>query len=278
MTPSIRLSTWLFVPLGLFACNEVSTSNAVPPTPPASCAPQADVPGCGTGQQGYACSGSEAPDDGDNQLVCTSGTPGAPGAALDGGTGLTLYCCIDFAQASSDCWADPSVAGCQGGYGFSCSTLRGPVGVDGGLAPWSPAMADPFLGCRQVTTDDATATATYCCIDPVTPGSCVADSSLGCEGSSVGYTCGGTDTPDAIDSSIVCGSAATNVTGGTGYCCIPFVQQAEGCQKNPDVEGCSSDSYGFSCAIGATPQATQPSLACTAGLSADGQTSYCCTL
>jgi hypothetical protein len=258
---------WVTAPMvmfaGLFACNEVDTNNFTVQTPPASCVPQSDVTGCGSEEMGFACTGTQAPDDGDNELVCKSGSPGPQGT--------TLYCCLAFSQTSTDCWADDSVSGCAGAYGFSCT--GGVAGV-GGV---SPDQADPFLACHELTTS-ATAT-TYCCIDATTPASCAADSMLACSGSSVGYSCAGSSTPDSLDASIVCSVSTTSVTGGAGYCCVAYPQSPDGCQKNVDMKGCPSDSYGFSCADGVTPEAAQPSLECIKSPPAeDGQTPYCCTL
>jgi hypothetical protein len=263
---AVKLLASLALPAGVLACNEVYTSNAVPPTVPDTCAVQSNVTGCGAGQTGYLCTANQAPDDGDQGLACTAG---APGIVLDAAAGRsTLYCCIAFSQYYTDCRADHGVPGCEGGYGFSCSSL----GV-------SPNQADPYLGCSQITTDAGASAATYCCLAPTTPASCVADSTLACEGSSVGYSCAGTDMPDAMDTTIVCSMSASSVVGATGYCCIHYPQSSEGCLKGVAVKGCLNESYGFECAGEASPEATQPSLKCTKGArEGSGQTPYCCTL
>jgi hypothetical protein len=263
---ALELFASLTLPVVLLACNEVNTSNAVAPTVPDTCAVQPDVTGCGAGQTGYLCTADQAPDDGDPGLACTAG---ASGVVLDAAAGeSTLYCCIAFSQYYTDCRADHGVPGCEGGYGFSCSTL----GV-------SPDQADPYLGCSRISTDVEASTATYCCLAPTTPASCVADSTLACEGSSIGYSCAGTDMPDAMDTSIVCSVSASSVKGATGYCCIHDPQSSEGCLEDIAVKDCSNESYGFECAGDASPDATQPSLKCTKGApDGSGQTPYCCTL
>jgi hypothetical protein len=255
-----RFRAWLALPI-LLACNETSSNNFTTQAPPDTCTPQADVTGCNSGETGYACTGSQAPDDGDNELVCDDGSPGA--------SGTTLYCCLTYAQRYSDCSADDGISGCQGGYGFSCTGAT------------SPDMADTFLGCKKTSGDiepDGGGPGTYCCLSVTTPASCVPRPSLACDGASVGYACTGTDTPDSIDTSVVCSRSASSVSQATGYCCLTYPQSPEGCQESLHVEDCSSDSYGFSCADGTTPQSAQPALSCTKGPSGNGQTSYCCTL
>ena len=196
LTASVLLS------LGLADCTSTTTDNFQNPPagPPATCTVNTAVVGCTGGSVGYTCAG-DRPDDGDNNLVCDDGTPGA--------VGMTIYCCAPFGQYWNDCTLFTSVPGCVGeSFGFSCA------------GPESPADADSSLACSAGTMSDEGATL-YCCNSVVLPPACAADRTVqGCEGSTIGYSCAGGATPTQLDPSLAC----TPGDGGGGFCCALSAQ------------------------------------------------------
>jgi hypothetical protein len=87
-SPSLNCSTGVPGNAGsmLFCCVAGSASST-------TCAPDITVTSCPTTSQGYSCTGSDTPPEGDPSLSCG---PGAPGNA-----GSTLYCCVSNAGADS---------------------------------------------------------------------------------------------------------------------------------------------------------------------------------
>lgn len=105
-----------------------------------SCAQDGTV-SCTGGAAGYACTGTDTPDQSDSSLVCSIATPAS---------GEYLYCC--FRYSSSSCSQDSSVQGCQAGsYGFSCT------------GSGTPDQADASLTCSSGTPDPNTGDMLYCC-------------------------------------------------------------------------------------------------------------------
>lgn len=235
-TTMIRISLCF----ALAACSAATTDNFVnpPPGPPAACTPIADLTGCDQGSVSYSCVG-DRPDDGDANLVCSSGTPAAEGAAL--------YCCAPYAQADSECTVDTTIDGCDAmAIGFACT---GSV---------TPSDADPTIACGSALAG-ADGAQRYCCNTAATIPTCAIDPTVtACTGIAVGYSCAGTDSPFAGNPAFACAPE-----GAGGYCCIPFAQAAGTCEQ--DTSGaCGADSYGFTC-DGTTPDALDPALHCTAG-------------
>lgn len=195
LTASVPLS------LGLADCTSTTTDNFQNPPqgPPMSCAVNTAVAGCTGGSVGYTCA-SDRPDDGDSNLVCDDGTPGA--------IGMTVYCCAPFGQYWNDCTLFTSVPGCVGeSFGFSCA------------GPESPSDADASLACSGGTMSDEGAML-YCCNSVVLPPACAANPTVtGCEGASIGYSCAGGATPTQLDAALACtpGSAG-------GFCCALTAQ------------------------------------------------------
>jgi hypothetical protein len=184
----MRIIALLFVA----ACQVTTTDNFPnpPPGPPASCTPAAALPGCDQGSIAYACT-RDRPDDGDANLACSSGTPGALGA--------TLYCCAPIAQASTECAPDPAIAGCGGvAIGFACS---GAV---------TPSDADPAIACSADLGGG-----TYCCNTAQPIATCAVDPTVACAGVAAGYRCaGGSAAP-------LPGGFTCTPSGQDGFCCAP---------------------------------------------------------
>jgi hypothetical protein len=114
------------------------------------------------------------------------------------------------AAAAAGCSPDSSVDGCSGGAsGFSCGDGRTPEETDSSLvcSDGTPA-SDGFI--------------LYCCIQ-FTSTTCAPDSSVDnrCDGSSIGFSCTGTDTPDQADSSLSCSDSRPGSGGELLYCCAP---------------------------------------------------------
>jgi hypothetical protein len=172
-----------------YCCGVQSTNDCVADT----------TVGCTDGSTGYSCTGSALPNSSDPSLAC--------GAGVTGPNGDALYCCIGI--SSSTCAADASVAGCSGGsYGFSCTSSD------------TPTQGNPALDCSTPVAGQ-NGSSLYCCIGfSGATGSCMADSSVvGCAGSSFGFSCTSTDTPDQTQTSLVCSTATAGPNNELLYCC-----------------------------------------------------------
>ncbi len=108
------------------------------------------------------------------------------------------------APPAAGCGMDSSVSGCGSAVGYSCANGD------------SPEQSDSSLFCSDGTPDgDSTL---YCCIQ-FTSSTCAVDPSVsGCVGSSFGFSCTGSDSPDEADSTLTC-SAPTPGNGESLYCC-----------------------------------------------------------
>ena len=187
----------------LAGCQVTTTDNFVnpPPGPPDSCTAIASLPGCDQGSISYSCA-SDRPDDGDANLVCSNGTPGALGAQL--------YCCAPFAQYDSACAPDPTLAGCGGvAMGFRCTGEGDP--------PTTPSDADPTIACSAAIADGGANR--YCCNTAAPIATCAVDPSMACTGIAVGYSCAGSDAP--FPTGFTCTAQPAAAAGQTGYCCMP---------------------------------------------------------
>jgi hypothetical protein len=192
---SLQVTASLLLTFGVSACTSSTPDNFQNPPagPPMSCTTNPAVVGCTGGSVGYTCAG-DRPDDGDTNLVCNDGTPGA--------AGMTIYCCAPYGQYWSDCTVDTSIAGCVGdSFGFKCS------------GPESPAEADTTLACSAGTASGKGTL--YCCNSAVLPPTCAADPAVtGCEGATIGYSCAGAATPSLLDPALACSASASG-----GFCC-----------------------------------------------------------
>ena len=234
----------------------------------ATCHQDSNVAGCIAGAAGYSCSGSDSPDQTQGALSCSVGTAGS--------SGVTLYCCVDTSSVPTGCSSDSSVTGCTGAsIGFSCT----------GNA--QPEESDPSLVCSSGTPGGS---ATLFCCASYTPsaGTCKQDGAVqGCTGSSIGFSCTGSDTPMQVNSSLSCGQGAS-VSGGTQYCCDaggssppPMMMMTTPTMATCVADlmvMCASPGNGYSCVGAATPMQTDATLTCGMGmLEADHTTlAYCC--
>jgi hypothetical protein len=96
-----------------------------------TCSQDSSVTGCQEGT-GFSCTGTDAPDQNDTSLVCSTGTAD---------TGKTDYCCIPYAQSASTCQQDSTVM-CDAGLGFSCAGTDTPTSVDSTLTCSTPTAVD----------------------------------------------------------------------------------------------------------------------------------------
>jgi hypothetical protein len=215
-----------------------------------TCVADSSVEGCTGSSTGYSCTGTDTPDQ-SASLSCSDGVAG---------NGETLYCCTDFMTPAS-CMVDDTVTGCTGGsYGFSCT------GTD------APDANDASLSCSDGVASGADTD--YCCIDITTPATCSPDDSVtGCTGDSYGYSCTGSDPPDATDTSIVCSEGVMS-GGDTIYCCIDNTSTS--CTQDDSVQCSTAGSYGFTCTGTDAPSDSDTSLTCSAPTADGGNSTYCC--
>lgn len=105
------------------------------------------------------------------------------------------------------CQQDGAVQGCTGGaFGYSCDNGE------------SPDQTDPNLDC-SVGIVDSSGLTDYCCID-FSSSTCAPDPTVGgCVGSSFGFSCTGSDTPDETDGSLTCSEGVPGNAGSTLFCC-----------------------------------------------------------
>ena len=159
-----------------------------------SCGADSSV-ACTDGSTGYSCDGVDTPAELDSTLTCGAGVTGVDGE-LD-------YCC---ASTSSGCIADSTVSGCSSdASGYSCTGSE------------APSDTDSSLSCSAGTIDGAETL--YCCVALGSGSTCAEDPTVeGCTGSSFGFSCLGSDTPEDADPSLTC-SAGTFDNGETLYCC-----------------------------------------------------------
>ena len=186
----------IFMVLAILPACQVTTTDDFtnpPPGPPDTCTVIASLDGCDQGSISYACK-SDRPDGSDPNLVCSNGTPGAPGT--------TLYCCAPYAQDASECAPDTTIPGCGSiAIGFRCT---GAV---------SPSDADPTIACSSATTGE------FCCNTAAPIATCAVDPTVGCAGIDVGYSCTGADMP--LPTGFTCVAQPASAPDQTSYCCAP---------------------------------------------------------
>jgi hypothetical protein len=145
---------------------------------------------CYTGGTGYSCTGSNSPESAGH--TCTTNNAGD-------------WCCY----VNTNCSQNTSLSCTTGSYGYSC-TAGTPA----------PDVAYPSLICSVPTVVGGVDE--YCCgYTTVASGStCNVDSTVdGCVGDSYGFSCTGSDRPDADYSGITC-SSGTLSGSDTLYCCV----------------------------------------------------------
>jgi hypothetical protein len=249
-----------FLWLILIAMSGCTATVETGPGVPATCSQDSSVVGCIAGASGYSCSGPDSPDEGDSALSCSTGTASG---------GLTLYCCVDTSEVAG-CTADTSIVGCTGAsIGFSCT----------GSA--EPEQSDSSLVC-SVGTASGDATLFCCASYSASAGTCAQDATVqGCTGASIGFSCSGTDTPMAVNPSLVC-STGTVGGAGTQYCCDAGASSTPGTTTSMcAVDGavsCAAPATGYSCTGGIAPTQADATLSCGQGTTeVDGTTlAYCC--
>ena len=105
------------------------------------------------------------------------------------------------AGSSTGCTTDSSVV-CAAGAGYSCDNGDTPSGLD----------------CSDGVVDSSGLT-DYCCIQ-FSSSTCAPDGTVtGCDASSYGFSCTGSDTPDEADSSLNCSMGVAGNAGSTLFCC-----------------------------------------------------------
>ncbi len=121
----------------------------------------------------------------------------------------SLFACTTTVTppAATGCSADDSVQGCtDGAFGYSCDNAD------------TPDQTNPNLDC-SVGIVDSSGLTDYCCID-FSSSTCAPDPTVsGCVGTSFGFSCTGSDSPDETDSSLVCSQGEPGNAGSTLYCC-----------------------------------------------------------
>ena len=112
--------------------------------------------------------------------------------------------------------------------------------------------------------------------DDASPARCRLDTGVACAESSVGYTCTGSETPPALDASLVCGTGLDEGGGNTSYCCASRTT-GNACVLNAAIMSCGNQATGYSCSGTAVPTDLDPGLNCGSGeAAADGTVAYCC--
>jgi hypothetical protein len=212
---------------------------------------------CPSPSLGYACTGTARPTDTDASLSCSSGVE-------DGGE--VDYCCSAPSVAENTCATDPSIT--------SCGSTATPYTCSGNV---TPATLDPSQNCGA-GVPGPNGTLSYCCSTTEPIGSaCSVDPTLtSCGNVSTGYRCSAGVIPTDADPTLVCGAGVDAGAGNQAFCCIQFTSTT--CSPDPDVEGCTGGSYGFSCTSSATPDQENQSLVCSDPLPGEnGKTLYCCS-
>ena len=151
---------------------------------------------CAAPRMGYSCTGADTPAQADQKLTCITGATS---------NGKTAYCCATY--AAPQCKLAPYLAGCKNiEFRFYCDIPAKPQDSDADLVCDNGAFAinDQRSYCCSAGAASFTKT-------------CMRDASIPC-GTTVGYSCTGTDIPSQSDPSITCGTPAIN-NGKTAYCC-----------------------------------------------------------
>ncbi len=212
---------------------------------------------CTSPAAGYSCTGNAHPVDSDASLSCGDGI-------VNGG--FTDYCCSRVTATQNTCSVDPSIVSCgDTATGYTCSGNVAPDSLNSALYCGAGAAGPngTVSYCCSTTTDIST--------------DCTVDTSLtSCGSVSTGYSCTGGIVPTDTDPSLVCGDGVSGGNGTEAFCCIQF--DSTTCSPDPDVVGCTGDSYGFSCTTaGTTPDNEDSSLVCSDPIEQNGKFLYCCS-
>ncbi|HLK40107.1 MAG TPA: hypothetical protein VKU41_25300 [Polyangiaceae bacterium] len=120
--------------------------------------------------------------------------------------GCTATAAASPAPEPPGCAPDSTVQGCAGNAGYSCGNSE------------TPEQADSSLVCSDGITG-SNGLELFCCVT-FRSSSCAPDSTVqGCPGSSIGFSCTGSDSPDQADSSLSCGPGTPGNAGSLLYCC-----------------------------------------------------------
>jgi hypothetical protein len=173
------------------------------------CAPDPLVPGCPYPSLGFSCQPGSDP-------TYDYSTLGCSGAGTDPASGYSLFCCQDGVPQQYD--AGPTGVTCNVVYTLPC----GPGTLDVDCQPSDDPLALlGTYGC-SAPAPQANGTVGYCCAPLSSVSKCKSTTTVaGCAYPSIGYTCAGTDRPDAISPKLLCsqGVADPSIKGNTEYCC-----------------------------------------------------------
>ena len=203
-----------------------------------------------------------------------STTHSATTARRGSAPGMLALALLALAVAVGDegCAATVQVDACNPDPTVDCATSCTPGDVGYTCTGVDVTPPDSAGYCTPV--DDVT----FCCF--TTAPTCMLDSSItGCSGTSTGWSCTGSDAPDAPDTTLECSVGVPDPTssGTTDYCCLTGETFPAGtCAANPTVAGCAGGSYGFTCAGSDTPGQTDSTLICDFGVPDGSSTDYCC--
>jgi hypothetical protein len=212
---------------------------------------------CPSPSLGYACTGTAHPTDTNASLSCGSG--------LENG-GDVDYCCSAPTVAQNTCNTDPTITSC--GTTATAFTCSGNV---------TPSTLDATQNCGG-GVPGPNGTVAYCCstTEPIASACGVDPTLTSCGNVSTGYRCSAGVIPTDTDPTLVCGDGVDAGGGNAAFCCIQFTSTT--CSPDPDVEGCTDASYGFSCTASATPDQENQSLVCSDPIAGpNGKTLYCCS-
>jgi hypothetical protein len=192
-----------------------------------------------------------------NRVLCALRRHSLPASAF--AVSLTLGGCTSV--PSNTCAKAADVTGCVGAStGYSCT------GSD------APQDSDTSLSCGAGVREPSGVTA-YCCID-ATVATCGADPTVTCASGSSGYSCSGTDSPAANNSSLTCGAGVPAANGATTYCCANVTP----CAADTTVD-CSTvvsaGVTGYTCTSG-EPDSANSSLRCVQAPNGT-ESQFCCS-
>lgn len=237
---------------GLIAgCSVTTTSDD---TTGAQCTEDASV-ACASPTVGFSCTGDAAPGAADGVANCGDGVVTAT---------TTNYCCNLASTVPQDtCVIDESIT--------SCGDEATPYTCSGAATPDTSSL---YCGGGAPGPDG---TVSYCCstAGPI-ESDCTVDTSITTCGDTTAYTCTNDLLPTDVDPTLACGEGVPGDAAGTSsYCCFQF--ESTTCEPDPNVAGCTDDSYGFSCTSTDSPEDEDGSLSCSDPVRQGGLTLYCCT-
>jgi hypothetical protein len=187
--------------------------------------------------------------------------------------GAAPGCTVSTTAASADgCLADTSLDCPLDLVGYSCTGSARP--------DQNPSFSQGVQGI--VCTDQGAGSAGegYCCTP--TTASCAYDPNAVCPAPTYGYSCLGTNRPDAFDATLSCGQGIASA-GLIVFCCGPLASAA--CAKDTNLS-CPKGTTGFRCTgqglpnegeLGIDQSRSDAPLLCDVPVSApNGVSDYCC--